>query len=375
MPYYVTYGRFQRYMKTYYLETGSRMQFWEMRDYLFAKGLILNSEPISNTFEADFDLMSDDEFNEIIDGINITLQPKIGGEYTVVENDIIPNLRDVFVIRHPRYTRPSLHKHNYFEINYVISGSCNFTFENNKLQLKEGELCIISPFSEHDIVINDDSTVFCIMLRKSTFNTTFFSLLSRKDLLSYFFRNILKDNSKSNYLLFDTSNNILIKKCARHALIECYKDDSYCNTCCINWINLMFSYLLRNYNDSLQFYNYEKMGTDFSIILKYIQENYQNINLSKLSEFFHYSEPYMCNLIKQNTGHNFTDLIKELRMAEAVDYILNTNIKISEIAEKVGYNSTDHFSRVFRSVYKISPQQYRKINKNSEEYFVPFETT
>ena len=372
MAYYITYGEFQQHMKDYFFRTGSRMQFPEMADYLYRKGLLSETPPDPILTSEMFGDMDDDAFNKIIDQLPLELNPQISITPKVTETDIFPNSGDVFIIRHPRYTRPTPHIHNYFEINYVASGSCTFVFEKNKRTMQEGELCIIAPSSEHDLVIDDDSTVFCIMLRKSTFDTTFFSLLSRKDLLSYFFRTILQDDSHANYLLFFSENNKWLKQIIHNAMGESYKNDSYSNACCISWINLLFSNLLRNYSKTLQFYDYQ-MGADFSLVLQYIQHNYQTLTLASLAELFHYSEPHLCTLIKQNTGHNFTGLIKRLRLAEAIDYLTNTNLKIGEIAEKVGYNSADHFSRVFRSTYKMSPQEYRKQNSHTEEAFVPFE--
>lgn len=372
MAYYITYGEFQQHMKDYFFRTGSRMQFPEMADYLYRKGLLSETPPNPMLTSEMFGDMDDDAFNKIIDQLPLELNPQISITPKVKENDIFPNSVDVFIIRHPRYTRPAPHIHNYFEINYVASGSCTFVFEKDKRTMREGELCIIAPSSEHDLVIDDDSTVFCIMLRKSTFDTTFFSLLSRKDLLSYFFRTILQDDSHANYLLFFSENNKWLKQIIHNAMGESYKNDSYSNACCISWINLLFSNLLRNYSKTLQFYDYQ-MGADFSLVLQYIQHNYQTVTLASLAELFHYSEPHLCTLIKQNTGHTFTGLIKRLRLAEAIDYLTNTNLKIGEIAEKVGYNSADHFSRVFRSTYKMSPQEYRKQNSHTEEAFVPFE--
>ncbi|MBS5324982.1 MAG: helix-turn-helix domain-containing protein [Lachnospiraceae bacterium] len=372
MAYYITYGEFQQHMKDYFFRTGSRMQFPEMADYLYRKGLLSETPPDPMLTSEMFGDMDDDAFNKIIDQLPLELNPQISITSKVKETDIFPNSGDVFIIRHPRYTRPVPHIHNYFEINYVASGSCTFVFEKSKRTMQEGELCIIAPSSEHDLVIDDDSTVFCIMLRKSTFDTTFFSLLSRKDLLSYFFRTILQDDSHANYLLFFSENNKWLKQIIHNAMGESYKNDSYSNACCISWINLLFSNLLRNYSKTLQFYDYQ-MGADFSLVLQYIQHNYQTLTLASLAELFHYSEPHLCTLIKQNTGHNFTGLIKRLRLAEAIDYLTNTNLKIGEIAEKVGYNSADHFSRVFRSTYKMSPQEYRKQNSHTEEAFVPFE--
>ena len=372
MAYYITYGEFQQHMKDYFFRTGSRMQFPEMADYLYRKGLLSETPPDPILTSEMFGDMDDDAFNKIIDQLPLELNPQIAITPKVKESDIFPNSGDVFIIRHPRYTRPAPHIHNYFEINYVASGSCTFVFEKSKRTMQEGELCIIAPSSEHDLVIDDDSTVFCIMLWKSTFDTTFFSLLSRKDLLSYFFRTILQDDSHANYLLFFSENNKWLKQIIHNAMGESYKNDSYSNACCISWINLLFSNLLRNYSKTLQFYDYQ-MGADFSLVLQYIQHNYQTVTLASLAELFHYSEPHLCTLIKQNTGHTFTGLIKRLRLAEAIDYLTNTNLKIGEIAEKVGYNSADHFSRVFRSTYKMSPQEYRKQNSHTEEAFVPFE--
>ena len=372
MAYYITYGEFQQHMKDYFFRTGSRMQFPEMADYLYRKGLLSETPPDPILTSEMFGDMDDDAFNKIIDQLPLELNPQIAITPKVKESDIFPNSGDVFIIRHPRYTRPAPHIHNYFEINYVASGSCTFVFEKSKRTMQEGELCIIAPSSEHDLVIDDDSTVFCIMLRKSTFDTTFFSLLSRKDLLSYFFRTILQDDSHANYLLFFSENNKWLKQIIHNAMGESYKNDSYSNACCISWINLLFSNLLRNYSKTLQFYDYQ-MGADFSLVLQYIQHNYQTVTLASLAELFHYSEPHLCTLIKQNIGHTFTGLIKRLRLAEAIDYLTNTNLKIGEIAEKVGYNSADHFSRVFRSTYKMSPQEYRKQNSHTEEAFVPFE--
>lgn len=372
MPYYITYGEFQRHLKDYYIRTGNRMQFPEMTDYLYRKGLLSETCPHEIPANKMFAEMSDTEFDEIVDSFVLALDPNHAISSTVTEPDIIPFARDVYIIRHPRYTRPYKHTHNYFEIDFVASGECQLSFENEKRTLKAGELCIIAPSSLHDVIINDaTSLVFCIMIRKSTFNTTFFSLTSQKNLLSYFFRTILQGNSHSNYLLFYSNDIQWMKHIIRNAMGECYKKDSFSNDNAINWMHLFFSYLLRNYSKTIQFYNYQ-MGTDFSLILQYIQHNYQTLTLSSLADFFHYSQPHLSTLIKQNTGCSFTTLIKQLRLTDAVSYLKNTHMKVSEIAECVGYNSADHFSRVFRSSYKMSPQEYRKVYQSPEDHFQPF---
>lgn len=361
MPYYISIGEFQKQLKLYYDRYGRKLPFTEMAAYLHNHRMLHDSYQLLLQNDL-YDDLSDGEFEAMIDRFPLIIPTDIYNNAItdVMENDIIPLDKDVFVLRHFHYTNGEIHSHNYFEINYVLRGSCTFTFEQSRRVLNEGELCIIAPFSDHDIeVYEDEATVITICLRKSTFNTTFFSLLSQKDLLSHFFRTILYDSSHANYLLFFTENSTAIKKVIKNLTMENLRHDPYTNNCCISWVNLLFSIVLRNYSQTLQFYKYE-LDSDFSLVLQYIQQNYQNLTLSELAGLFHYSEPHLSTLIRKNTGHHFTDLVKQLKLAEAVEYLTNSQSRISEIAERVGYHSADHFSRVFRSVYQISPQEYRK---------------
>lgn len=371
--YYITYGALQKNMKEYYLRTGQGMQFSEAIDYLARKHLLSEEKPKPNNFNDVSPTMPDEEFEKIIDNITIEVPPSSDNEIEVDETAIIPRQQDVFVIRHPRYTRLSKHAHDYFELNFVANGSCTFFYEDTSRTMEKGELCIIAPGLKHDIQILDDSIVFCILIRKSTFNTAFFSLLSGNNLLSHFFRTTLLDKKENNFLLFYSDEPAKLTLSIRFALIECTLNDDYTNIRCISWINILLSEVLRSYSRTMQFYDYTT-STDFSLILLYIQNNYQTLTLSSLAEYYHYTEPYLSRLIRQNTGKTFTELIKSLRLNEAVKYLLNTDMKVAEIAEKVGYNSTDHFSRTFRAEYHVSPQQYRKDNR-AEEPLNPFATT
>ncbi len=376
MNYYITYGELQKHLTEYYQRTGSKMQFTEMISQLFQEGSLSEVAPKPPiTSKKVITDMSDEEINQFIDSIPITVQVTYRNSERVSETDIIPSFRDIFIIRHPRHTCALMHVHNYFEINYVAEGECVFQFEGVSRTLKEGEFCMIAPGSSHDLVIDGDATVFCIMLRKSTLSKTFAPLLSNKNLLSQFFHAFLSGSNKTNYLLFFCERGKWIRQIIFNAMMECYKSDDFSNICCISWLNQMFVYLLRNYSETLRFYDYQ-FGSEFILILQYIQHHYQNLTLSELANFFHYSEPYLSTLIKQNTGQNFTELVKELRMAEAVDCLLHTDMTVREIAEKVGYHSADHFSRTFRAEYQMSPQKYRKAQQQTEDndFLNPFQT-
>lgn len=367
MPYYIAYRDFQKYIKDHYHQTGMRLSLTEIANHLYEKDVLSHSyTPIKSTEL--FEDLTSEELDEMINSINLTLTPQVT-KTKFQESNISSNLKDVFALKHPNYIKAESHIHNYFEINYVTCGNCYFTFKNTKRTMKEGEICIIPPFSEHEIVPKDDATVLTIMIQKNYFESTFFSLLS-ENLLNYFFRTTLLESNQSNYLLFYVSNDNYLRTVFSNLLLECNQPDRFSMSACAHWLSLFFLTILRNYDDTVLHYNYQ-MGTDFSLMLQYIQHNYQTLTLSSLAELFLYSEPHLSTLIRLNTGYTFTDLIKKLRLSEALVYLTSSDLKIGEIADLIGYNSADHFSRVFRAEFDMSPQQYKKQHMLDKQ-FLPF---
>ena len=126
MAYYITCGNLQHYLSEYYFRTGSRMQFPEMIDYLYQKNLLSDAKPHTVPVSRLFGISDTDTMDKIIDQLVLTLFPHCTANKTICENDIIPPSKDVFIIRHLKYTRHAPQSHNYVEINYVVDGSCTF---------------------------------------------------------------------------------------------------------------------------------------------------------------------------------------------------------------------------------------------------------
>lgn len=370
MPWYASFMDLQRVLTSNYHETGKRLQFQEAISKLRIQNKLLQTPPavsVPRPFG-----MEQAAFEAFVDSLFFPVPPTMASLERVEEDAMFPFQRDVFAFRHPRLTRPEPHSHDFWEIECVLRGSCTLHFEEEMHILSEGAVCLVAPGSRHDVEITDDSIVCCIMLRRSTFEASFFSLLSRDDALSLFFRTNLKSDQDPNYLMFETQITPELEISLFYALAECYRSDVYSNSCCISHVNLLFASLLRQAGDSPQFYRYQA-GSDFSQILHAIRHHYQTVTLTELAERFHYSKPHLCTLIKQNTGVSFTELLKQIRMSRATEYLLNTELPVFEIAEIVGYHSADHFARVFRGAFGCSPQEYRRTHVKNGERFIPFE--
>lgn len=97
---------------------------------------------------------------------------------------------------------------------------------------------------------------------------------------------------------------------------------------------------------------------------KYIRINYcKDISLSDAARYLNVNKSYLSRLFRQKTGMTLVDYLTKIRIENAIKLIKNTNLRIYEIAEKVGYENVEHFSRVFKKRVGVSPKEYMDSNK------------
>lgn len=94
-------------------------------------------------------------------------------------------------------------------------------------------------------------------------------------------------------------------------------------------------------------------------IMNYIQANYTNVTLEGLSEKFYLSKPYLSKYIKEKSGATFGEIVKEIRMKKACSLLKNSNMTVENISISVGYQNVEHFNRMFKKIYEMTPIQYR----------------
>lgn len=75
----------------------------------------------------------------------------------------------------------------------------------------------------------------------------------------------------------------------------------------------------------------------------------------------------LAEFFKQKTGITFIDYLNEVRIQHACDYLLRSDLKIFEIAEKVGIPNPDYFGKCFRKKMGVSIKEYRKGKKSAEK--------
>jgi two-component system response regulator YesN len=95
--------------------------------------------------------------------------------------------------------------------------------------------------------------------------------------------------------------------------------------------------------------------------LNYIRENHKNnISLEDVSQHIYISPYYLSHLFKEELGITFVEYLTKVRIEEAKKLLKNSSMSIVAIASEVGYEDASYFSKVFKKMTGLSPNQYRK---------------
>ena len=98
------------------------------------------------------------------------------------------------------------------------------------------------------------------------------------------------------------------------------------------------------------------------LAIENIDNHFQKpLSLSIVADAVGVSASYLSCIFRKETGATYSQFLTQLRMSAAIKYIMeNTNIRLAEVAERIGYVNCKHFLKVFKSVYGMTPTEYKK---------------
>lgn len=92
-----------------------------------------------------------------------------------------------------------------------------------------------------------------------------------------------------------------------------------------------------------------------------IHEHYKtDLSLDYCADQLGYHPNYIKRVFRQYTGMNFSDYLMEYRIAKVKHWLVETDMKIAEIAEKIRYNNPQNLIRSFRKIVGMTPGEYRE---------------
>lgn len=280
-----------------------------------------------------------------------------GGQDIISGKKLLLPTKLITVRPHTRFVHFPEHTHDYVEIVYMCQGSTTHIVNGVTVELMTGELLLLGqnalqeilPAGENDIAVN-------FIIRPEFFSATLSYLGDDETPLRKFIVDCLCGENETGFLHFKVSDVLPVQNLVENLLWTLISDTP--NKRGINQatMGLLFMQLL-NHTDRLTVNNPEQETV--LKVLRYVEEHYREGSLTEIAEVLHYDAAWLSREIKRRTGKNYTDLVQDKRLSQAMWLLKNTNKKVDDIAVAVGYENISYFHRLFAKRYGMSPKKMR----------------
>ena len=237
--------------------------------------------------------------------------------------------------------------HTHAELVYVLSGEICMTVDGQEKFLRAGELSIVFPYVIHSYENAPDAEAIIIMFSPDAVPNYEKMLLSAKPLAPY---------CKDDFGLLAILNRIVEVFSLKDAAHE----------------DIATAYLAGVVGELLQKLT---LHTDFDAgseviqrVLTYCSTHFtdEDISTRAVAQALFISQSYVTKIFSEKLGYGFREYINSLRIAEAKNLLKNTDLKITEIMLRCGFQNQSSFNRVFIEDCGTTPRRFREqIQKDS----------
>jgi len=280
--------------------------------------------------------------------------------------DLLKKGRLIDINVNTRFAYFPLHKHDYIEMTYVVSGEINHIMNmKEKLVQKKGDLLFLNKRASHELLPAGKDDIAVNFLILPDFFQTPLAMFEQENLLRNFIVDCISgENNYGDYILIHTDGIIQVENLLENMIYSIIDKNHSNNFIIQSSMGLLFS-TLSLYSNLIGNKSKDNKETNQLITaLKYIEDNYKNGTLSEISDKIGCPTYYISRLLKKHTGNNFKDLLQKRKLRQAAHLLESSTIVTDEIIAKIGYENSSYFYRCFKKEYGMSPKEYRKLHSH-----------
>ena len=277
---------------------------------------------------------------------------------------LLPPGHQIGMRTHTRFIHFPPHKHNYFELIYMVQGTTTHIIGGkDRVVLTPGSLLFLNQEVSHEILpAGEDDIAVNFIILPQFFDAAMPTLQQGHPLWMFLVRS-LRDGGTPMYLTFFVGNELPVQNLVENLIYILSHGGSSNNEIERQTVNLLLQHLAAC-TDSLGIVSEEARQRAMVMrVLHEIEENYRSCTLASLAESEGVSESALSRLIIQETGVRFTELLLTVRFQRAAYLLRETNLSVSEITAAIGYENASFFYRHFSKLYGCSPREYRQKQK------------
>lgn len=254
--------------------------------------------------------------------------------------------------------------HDFWELVYADKGNIVCLADDKEIALKEGELLFHKPDEFHSLSADGRTppNVFIISFECKSEAVRFFEnkrLPLNKKFLKYIYM-IVEESKKTFDLPYsdpDLKKMILLEKPALGGkqLIK--------NLLEILLINIMREETEKENSDSVFLRKSDVGGSVSEGIIRFLKENVERkISIDDVSNALNYNKSYLFRQFKADTDESIMSYFLKLKIERAKELLRDGRMTVSQIAEKLSFDTPNYFSKTFKKFTYMTPLQYRKIH-------------
>lgn len=269
-----------------------------------------------------------------------------------------------------------LHSHDFYELTIVLEGELKLRIENEVVTYHAGEACLCNKNIYHKEIFDTDFEIVLFMFKEEYIksvlkNDISYDINGNSYIKETYFHHLFKQNQKiaffsakeyidfrlnSNYdfdKFFDLINTliqeIIENNSGKHYIIQ----GLFCRF--IAFLSDEENYCIKSYQAKLS--KEEDLLYQVSHLLETCNGR---ISRKDLEQQLNYNGDYINRIVKKHTGKTLSEYSRIFLLNEAVLMLENTDMKIGEICEALGYTNRSFFNRYFTERYGVPPSTYRK---------------
>lgn len=280
--------------------------------------------------------------------------------FIINKTPYLSNSTGYFMINDQQMLGP--HKHEFFELTYIVDGEIEHTIDNQKSVIKSGNYFFVDIGTAHSYRPINGKT--CLlwnflflpqMIDGALAGCGRFSSL----LNSYYIRlgSISSISSPENHIFFDDSGSVR-EKLSRLSEEYTKKQCGYDEMARCLLISIMIETIRKL--DPEKFDDQTKLSRAVS---EYLRAHYtEPVRLAEIAKKLHYNPTYLSARFKKDTGITVGQCCQRIRIEQSCRLLVDTELKITEIARSVGYENQKFFNRIFKSFTHMTPREYRYLS-------------
>ena len=256
------------------------------------------------------------------------------------------------------------HRHDFYELLYIAEGASKQVVMDDTILLRQSDLLLINPNTIHSEIMEEERTAYYFQLKGEVLREILRDGNLSRDMKRFF--EPQAGGKRMEYYHFSGRDNQLIKELMDWAVKERVEERAGSRLI----VRGILARVLKELDSGKQ--NRAKLESKelrrktnvIKNLEQYLKDNRWNVKNGELAKHFHYSEAYLGQLVKENTGVPLGQYCVEHRLEYARQLLCETKLSVNEIVEKLGYQNKTYFYRKFKQRYNVTPQEYRKNIQN-----------